>query len=33
MQPNFETGQRLLINRVAYWRVDGTAFEGLIRAD
>jgi signal peptidase I len=30
MNPTFETDQRLLINRAAYWHVDGTPFEGLI---
>jgi signal peptidase I len=32
MQPTFETDERLLINRVAYWHVDGTPFEGLVPA-
>jgi signal peptidase I len=30
MRPTFETDQRLLINRAAYWHVDGTPFEGLV---
>lgn len=32
MAPNFETGQRLLVNRVAYLHTDGTPFEGLLPA-
>jgi signal peptidase I len=30
MTPNLETGQRLLVNRVAYLHTDGTPFEGLL---
>jgi signal peptidase I len=30
MLPTFETGQRLLVNRAAYWHVDGTPFDGLV---
>ncbi len=30
MNPNFETDQRLLVNKVIYWHVEGTPFEGLI---
>ncbi|MBV9896908.1 MAG: signal peptidase I [Chloroflexi bacterium] len=32
MRPTFETDQRLLINRAAYWHVDGTPFDGLVPA-
>ena len=30
MAPNFESGQTLLVNKVAYWHIEGTPLEGLL---
>jgi signal peptidase I len=30
MLPNFQTGQTLIINRMAYWHIEGTPLEGLL---
>ena len=30
MAPNFETGQALLVSRVAYWHIEDTPLEGLL---
>jgi signal peptidase I len=30
MAPNFESGQTLVVNKVAYWHIEGTPFEGLL---
>jgi signal peptidase I len=30
MEPNFQTGQTLIINKLAFWHIDGTPLEGLL---
>jgi len=30
MNPNFDSGQTLIVNRLAYWYVNGSPFEGLV---